>query len=144
MSARNEQDHEYSQPTLDGLGSVEQEETLLYNCLVLEQPRYTDTGEKQLWLATVHAEPCLFQPEIDTVYFASASNRVARLARRKSLKPGDRVSLTGVVRVDTMIFPTGETKTIHRIALTAPPGMVAKEKRVSTTVFAQKRSLRNS
>ncbi len=75
------------------------------------------------------------------MYLASASNKVARLTRRKSLKPGDRVSLTGVVCVGTVIFPTGETKTIHRIALTSPPEMVAKEKRVSTTVFAQKRSL---
>jgi hypothetical protein len=47
------------------------------------------------------------------------------------------------VREETLAFPTGETKTIHRIALTAPPEMVAKEKRVSTTVFAQKRSKRN-
>src|ERR1700674_714533 len=144
MSARNEQDHEYSQPTLDGLASGEQVETLLYNCLILEQPRYSDTGNKQEWLATVHAQPCIFQPEIDTVYFASATNRVARLTRRKSLKPGDRVSLTGVVRVDTLDFPTGETKIIHRIALTPPPEMVAKEKRVSTTVFSQKRSLQSS
>jgi hypothetical protein len=142
MSARNEQDHEYSQPTLDGLVAPEQNETLLYNCLVLEQPRFSDSGNKQEWLATVHAQPCLFQPEVDTVYFVSASSEVARSARRKSLKPGDRVSLTGMVRVESIAFPTGETKTFHRIALTAPPEMVAKEKRVSTTVFAQKRSLR--
>jgi len=141
MSVHNEQDQGYSQPTLDGLVSLEQEETLLYNCLVLEQPRYSDTGEKQEWLATVHAQPCIFQ-EVDAEYFVSASNRVARLARRKNLKPGDRVSLTGVVRVDMIAFPTGETQKIHRIALTSPPEMVAKEKRVSTTVFAQKRSLR--
>jgi len=114
----------------------------LYNCLVLEQPRYGDTGAKQVWETTVHAQPCIFQPEIDTVYFASASNRVERLARRRSLKTGDRVSLTGVVRTDMLVFPTGETQTMHRIALTSPPDMVAKEKRVSTTVFAQKRSLR--
>lgn len=144
MPARNEQDHKYSQPILDGLADVEHEETLLHNCLVLEQPRYSDTGAKQEWLTTVHAQPCIFQPEIDAVYFASATNKVARLTQRKRLKPGDRISLTGVVREDTMMFPTGETKAIHRIALTAPPEMVAKEKRVSTTVFAQKRSLRNS
>jgi hypothetical protein len=142
MPARSEQDDTYSQPTLEGLGEVEQEETLLYNCLVLEQPRFSDSGNKQEWLATVHAEPCLFQPEVDSVYFVSASNRVAKLTRRKSLKPGDRVSLTGMVREETLEFPTGETKTIHRIALTSPPEMVAKEKRVSTTVFAQKRSQR--
>src|SRR5258708_26698014 len=124
MPASREQDQRYSQPTLEGLGEVEQDETLLYNCLVLEQPRFSDTGAKQEWLTTVHAQPCLFQPEIDTVYFVSASNRVARLTRRKSLKPGDRVSLTGMVREETLAFPTGETKTIHRIALTAPPAMV--------------------
>jgi hypothetical protein len=142
MPASREQDQRYSQPTLEGLGEVEQDETLLYNCLVLEQPRFSDTGVKQEWLTTVHAEPCLFQPEVDTVYFVSAGSKVARSARRKSLKPGDRVSLTGMVRVETIAFPTGETKTMHRIALTSPPEMVAKEKRVSTTVFAQKRSLR--
>ncbi len=47
-----------------------------------------------------------------------------------------------VVREETIAFPTGETRTLNRIALTSPPEMVAKEKRVSTTVFAQKRSLR--
>ncbi len=142
MPAHSEQDQGYSQPTLEGLGSVEQDETLLYNCLVLEQPHFSDSGQKQEWLTTVHAEPCLFQPEVDTVYFVSASSTVARSARRKSLKPGDRVSLTGMVRVESIAFPTGETKTMHRIALTSPPEMVAKEKRVSTTIFAQKRSLR--
>ena len=90
MSARNEQDHEYSQPTLDGLVSEEQDETLLYNCLVLEQPRYCDTGAKQEWQETVHAQPCIFQ-DIDTVYFASVGNKLTVLTRRKSLKAGDRV-----------------------------------------------------
>jgi hypothetical protein len=139
MAAHKEQDQRYLQPTLEGLVAPEQEETLLYNCLVLEQPRFSDTGDKQEWQATVHAQSCIFQ-EIDAVYFATASNRVARLARRKSLKPGARVSLTGVVRVDTMSFPTGETKTMHRIALTSPPEIVAKEKRVSTTVYEQRKA----
>jgi hypothetical protein len=67
-----------------------------------------------------------------------------RLGWGGRLKPGDRVYLNGVVRVDTIEFPTGKTQTIHRIALTTPPEMVAKEKRVSTTVFAQKYSQRKS
>ncbi len=50
--------------------------------------------------------------------------------------------LTGVLRVDTVTFPTGETQTINRIALTQAPQMVAKEKRVSTIVYEQQRKLR--
>jgi hypothetical protein len=61
-------------------------------------------------------------------------SRDCKTKQEKSLKRGDRVILTGVMRVDTLTFPTLESKTIHRIALKQPLQMVAKEKRVSTTV----------
>ena len=73
---------------------------------------------------------------------ATASNEVAKQSQKKSIKPGDRVVLTGIMREDTLLFPTGESKTIHRLALTLPPQMVAKEKRVSTTVFEQRQKRR--
>jgi hypothetical protein len=61
---------------------------------------------------------------------------------KKSLKPGDRVVLTGILRVDTVTFPTGETHPINRLALTQAPQMLVKEKRVSTTVYEQQRKPR--
>jgi len=73
---------------------------------------------------------------------ASAGNELAIQSQRKSLKPVNRVMLIGVMRVDTVTFPTGETQTINRIALTQAPQMVAKEKRVSTTVYEQRLKLR--
>lgn len=139
MPLRNEQDHGYTQPSLDGLASIEQEEERLENCLVLDQTQYINSGKHQEWKATVHAEPSIFQPDIDAVYLVSASNDLARLARRRSFKPGDRIALTGVTREDKITLPSGETRSIHRIALTAVPDMVVKEKRVSTTVFDVKR-----
>ena len=71
---------------------------------------------------------------------ASASNELATRSQRKSLKPGDRVVLMGILRVDTVTFPTGETHPINRLALTQAPQMVAKEKRVSTTVYEQRKA----
>jgi len=73
---------------------------------------------------------------------ASASNDVATQSQRKSLKPGDRVALTGIMGTDMVTFPTGESKIMYRLALTQAPQMVAKEKRVSTTVYEQRRKRR--
>jgi ABC-type uncharacterized transport system ATPase subunit len=50
--------------------------------------------------------------------------------------------LTGILRVDTVTFPTGEMQTINRLALTQAPQMIVKEKRVSTTVYEQQRKTR--
>jgi hypothetical protein len=122
--------------------TLKPEETELYNCLVLSRPVYKDTGKRQEWVCSVHAQPSIFQPDTDMELTASAGNELAILSQRKSLKPGDRVMLTGVIRADTVTFPTGETQTINRIALTQAPQMVAKEKRVSTTVYEQRNKLR--
>jgi len=54
---------------------------------------------------------------------------------RKSLKPGDRVVLTGIVTSQTITFHSAETQTINRIALTQAPQISAKEKHISTTIF---------
>ena len=78
MPASREQDHEYSQSIFEGLGSVEQEETLLYNCLVLEQPRFSDTGVKQEWLATVHAR---HHPECCVKMSGQQTSREMRLSQ---------------------------------------------------------------
>ena len=142
MGARNGKEDGFTQPLLVGLEAAKPEETELDNCLVLSRPVYKDTGKKQEWVCSVHAQPSIFQPETDMEVTASAGNEVAIQSQRKSLKPGDRVVLTGIMRVDMVTFPTGETQTIHHLALTQAPQMVAKEKRVSTTVYEQQRKTR--
>jgi hypothetical protein len=130
------------QPSPTGMETLKPEETEFYNCLVLSRPVYKDTGKKQEWTCLLHAQPSIFQPDSDREVVASAGNELAILSQRKSLKPGDRVMLTGVIRADTVTFPTGETQTINHIALTQAPQMIAKEKRVSTTVYEQRNKLR--
>ena len=71
---------------------------------------------------------------------ASANNEIAKQSQKKSLKPGDRVVLTGIMRSDTLSFPTGVWTTMYQLALTQAPQMVAKEKRVSTTVYEQRKA----
>ncbi len=140
MGGRNETGHNgCQQPGLEGFEVPKPDETALDNCLVLERPVYRDTGKKQEWSCTIHAQPSIFQPDTDAVFLASATNEVAVKARRKSLKPGDRVALTGVVTCQTIEFPNGETQTINRIVLTQAPHITAKEKRISTTIFEQNR-----
>lgn len=130
------------QPSLDGMEALTPEETELENCLVLARPVYKDTGKKQEWTCLLHAQPSIFQPNVDMEVVAAATNRLATLSQRKSLKPGDRVVLTGILRDETLTFPTGEMQTIHRLALTKTPQVVRKEKRVSTTVFEQRKKFR--
>ena len=142
MGGRKGKENGLTQPSLAGLEAEKPEETELANCLVLSRPEYKDTGKKQEWSCALHAQPSIFQPDTDMELIASASSELATLSQRKSLKPGDRVVLTGIILEDTLLFPTRESKTIHRMALTLPPQMVAKEKRVSTTVFEQRQKLR--
>ncbi len=142
MGGRNGKENGFTQPLLTGLEAEKPQETELDNCLVLSRPEYKDSGKKQEWSCSLHAQPSIFQPETDIELIASASNHLAILSQKKSLKAGDRVVLTGIMRVDTLDFPTGETHTIHRLVLTHAPQMVAKEKRVSTTVYEQRQKLR--
>ena len=90
----------------------------------------------------LHAQPSIFQPETDMEVTVVASHEIAKQSQKKSLKPGDRVVLTGIMRSDTLRFPTGESKFMYQLVLTQAPQMIAKEKRVSTTVFEQRQKLR--
>ena len=117
-------------------------ETALDNCLVLAQPAYRDTGKRREWSCALHAQPSIFQPDTNMELIASASHELAQQSQRKSLKPGDRVVLTGIMREDTLTLSNGDNKTIYRLALTQAPQLVAKEKRVSTTVYEQRRNRR--
>ena len=139
MGGQNGKENGLTQPSLTGLEAEKPEETELANCLVLSRPEYKDTGKKQEWSCALHAQPSIFQPDIDMQLIAAASSELATLSQRKSLKPGDRVVLTGILRVDTLTFPTGESQTVNRLALTQAPQMVVKEKRVSTTVYEQRK-----
>jgi hypothetical protein len=137
MGRNNKEDSAYTQPTIAGLEAPQPEETELDNCLVLSRPEYKDTGKKQEWACAIHAQPSIFQPDTDAVFLASASHDLAISARRKSLKPGDRVVLTGIVNSQTIVFSNGDTQTVNRIALKKAPHMLTKEKRISTTIFEQ-------
>ena len=136
------EDNNFTQPNLWGLEAEQPKETELANCLVLALPVYKDTGKRREWSCALHAQPSLFQPDTDMELIASASHELAAQSQRKSLKPGDRVALTGIMRADTLTFPTGERKTVYHLALTQAPQMVVKEKRLSTTVYEQRRKRR--
>src|SRR6266699_3604514 len=142
MGGANGKENGLTQPYLLELEAEQLEEIELANCFVLVLPVYKDTGKRREWSCTLHAQPSIFQPDTDMELIASASSELAALSQRKSLKPGDRVVLTGILRVDTLTFPTGETQPIHRLALTQAPQMLVKEKRVSTTVYEQQRKPR--
>src|SRR2546421_11833756 len=130
------------QPYYLGLEAEQPKETELANCLVLALPVYKDTGKKREWSCALHAQPSIFQPDTDMELIASTSHEGAAQSQRKSLKPGDRVVLTGIMRAYILTLPTGEHKIMYHQALTQAPQMVVKEKRVSTTVYEQRRKRR--
>ena len=132
----------FTQPQMWGPETEQPKETELDNCLVLAPPVYKDTGKRREWSCALHAQPSIFQPDTDMELLASASNELATQSQRKSLKPGDRVMLTGIIRADTLTFPSGESTILYHLALTQTPHMVAKAKRVSTTDYEQRRKRR--
>ena len=136
------EDNNFTQPNLWGLEAEQPKETELANCLVLALPVYKDTGKRREWSCALHAQPSILQPDTDMELIASASHEVAAQSQRNSLKPGDRVALAGIMRADTLLFPTGERKIMYHLALTQAPQMVVKEKRVSTTIYEQWRERR--
>ena len=62
--------------------------------------------------------------------------------QNKASNLGAWVVLTGIIREETLFFPTRESKTMYRLVRTHTLLMIAKEKRVGTTVFGQRQKLR--
>lgn len=115
MGRNGKEDSAYIQPIIVGLVTPKPVETELDNCLVLSRPEYKGTGKKQEWACAIHAQPSIFQPDTNAVFLASACNELVISARQKSLKPGDRVVLTGIANTQTIVCPNGEIQTINRI-----------------------------
>src|SRR5438067_11133029 len=76
MGGRNGKEIGLTQPALAGLEAEKPEEIELANCLVLAWPEYKDTGKRQEWSCTLHAQPNIFQPDMDMEVIASASNEM--------------------------------------------------------------------
>src|SRR5438046_1912598 len=108
----------YSQPQLEGLTAPEITETLLENCLILVNPTYKDTGKRREWECFLHAQPTLFEPDLNMEVLAFATNKQATEANRKSLKAGDRAMITGRLDTQTLTLQNGQTQTITRLAVT--------------------------
>lgn len=94
------------QPQLFELEAEQPEEIELANCLVLAVTVYKDTVKIREWSCEMYSQGSIFQPDIDMQLFASASDKLASLAQKKSLKPGDMVVLTGILREDALSFST--------------------------------------
>ncbi len=92
----------YIQPPLVGseIGAETEpvEETELENCLVLSRPVYQPATNKRQehWVVRVHAQPMMFQPEMDTVFLATADSSQAVTLSKQSLRPGDWTRIRGV------------------------------------------------
>jgi hypothetical protein len=142
MGGRNGKENGFAQPSLAGLEAEKPEETELDNCLVLEQPVYKQTARRKEWRCALRVLPSIFQPERDWHLLASATNELAVEARKKSLKPGDRTILRGVVTAEPVQLQSGETQIIYHMMLTTEPKVSSREKRVSTTVYEQQRKRR--
>ena len=88
-----EETHQYIQPSLVGAEldaeAAPVEETELENCLVLNRPVYKPATKKrpEHWIVRVHAQPTMFQPEMDTVFLATATNEQAVAVHKQGLKP---------------------------------------------------------
>ncbi len=83
----------------------------------------------------VHAQPTMFQPEMDALYFASADSAQAVTLNKQQLLPGDRARIRGVRSPQAVPLSNGQT--IHMISVT-DLHVLSRTRLVSTTVFEQR------
>ena len=130
----------YIQPSLVGaeIGAeaAPMEETELENCLVLSRPVYQPATKKrpEHWIVRVHAQPTMFQSEMDAVFLATADSSQAVALNKQSLRPGDRACIRGVLNSQTVLLNNGTA--IQQISVT-DLRVLSRTQRVSTTVFEQ-------
>ncbi len=64
MRRINGKENGFTQPLLVGLEAEQPQEIELDNCLILSRPEYKDTGKKQEWSCSLHAQPSAIAPKV--------------------------------------------------------------------------------
>lgn len=128
--------NEYHQLVFEGFsGQPEEEKTLPYG-IVEETPTVTKNGRGSEWRCVVRVPSDLWTEE-ETIYELRATG-FATEAKKKRLRPGDVVCLTGTPSVQEMALAGGEIKRVHQFTVSGMD-VIRRAKRTSITVYEQQK-----
>ncbi len=126
----------YEQPMLTGLETEQPEEVTLDNCLVTARPTYTKHGKTHLWKCSLAAEPDIFHPDRNELVEIHKTT-CAEAAHKKRLRPGDRVSVKGVLQQEELELTNGEKKTVNYLVV-SDLHILSRAQRVQMTIYEKR------
>ena len=136
MSQSPDQDR-YIQPSLAGFEEEMREETLLEHVVVETLPTLKQRKKGVEWDCQVYAPPDIFNQE-RSVFYEVHARSYAREAKKKNLRPGDIVTLTGVQETQEIELADGSKQTINHITV-SNIDVLSRAKRTSITVYERRR-----
>ena len=89
------------------------------------------------WHCRMYAQPDLFNQERSD-YFEVHARSYAKEAKKKDLRPGDVVTLTGIQKTQEIKLADGRLETIKHITV-SQIDVLSRAKRTSLTVYERKR-----
>ena len=126
--------HEFVQPTLDGLETEQPPEVELGNCTITSSVRFRKLVRGNEWHCTIRTEPDLMHPEQEGNFEAHAYQNYADMANKEHLRPGDRALMRGTLQQQTVPLENGGTTIINHFYVSGIE-VLSRSKRTSMTVY---------
>ncbi len=133
---RQEDEAALHQLSFEGLAGREPEPIVVEHCIVTSEPIYVKQKKGAVWKCAVHAPPDLFHQEQDDTYQLHATI-YATEAKKKRLRPGDVVTVTGTMSMQRIALQNGTTHEIKHLAVSNLL-VVSRAPRKTVTVYEVK------
>jgi hypothetical protein len=130
---RQEDEADLHQLSFEGLAGGEPEPMVVEHCIVTSEPVYAKQKKGAVWECAVHVSPDLFHQEQDDTYQLHATT-YATEAKKKRLRPGDIVTVTGTLSIQRIALQNGTTQEMKHLAVTELL-VVSRAPRKTITVF---------
>jgi hypothetical protein len=130
---RKEDEPLFQQLAFEGLAELEPEPIVVEHCIVIQAPTYHKNKQGTLWECVVYAPPDLFHQEQNDTYQLHATT-YANEAKKKRLKPGDVVTVTGILSTQHIALQNGTTQEIKHLAV-SDVLIVSRAPRKTVTIY---------
>ncbi len=114
--ARQKEEPEFQQPNLEGF-TQEPETMVVEHCIITDESTFRTSKHGNGWECAAYAPPILFAPEREETYRLHTST-YATEAKKKQLRSGDVVTVTGTMSIQRVTLQNGVTEEIKRLAVT--------------------------
>jgi hypothetical protein len=137
--ARQKEEPEFQQLNLEGF-TQEPETIVIEHCIITNKPTFRTSKHGNTGVCAVYAPPILFAPEREETYQLHATT-YADEAKKKRLKPGDVVTVTGTLTLQQITLQNGTIEEIKRLAV-SDLLVVSRSPRKTVTVYETRKHKR--